>query len=90
MKIEYKTSNISNMKLVSYKRTINVINVDTQKNDLDIEKWSANENNIFGYVCKDKSGNVIGTRFFMEHVSIREITFKFRQEIKVKGIKLAA
>jgi hypothetical protein len=78
------------MYLVDYKRTINMTNVDTQKNDLDIEKWTANENNIYGYVCKDKKGNVIGTKYFMEHVNIREVTFSFRKDIRAKNIKLAA
>jgi len=76
------------MHVVEFKRTINIVNADTKENDMDIEKWTANENNIYGYVAKDKKGNIVGTKFFMEHVKINEVAMHFRRDIrqgKVKG-----
>ena len=76
------------MELGAYKRTINIFNADTNKNDLDIEKWTVNENDIYGYVCKDKKGNVIGTKFFMEHVKMPVVVSSFRKIIREKRIQL--
>jgi len=67
------------MKLDTFKRTINIFNVDTNRNDLDIDKWTTNENNIYAYVCKDKRGNKIGTKYFMEHVKIPVVVASFRK-----------
>ena len=78
------------MSLKEYKREFTIINVDTNKNDLDIEKWATNENNVYGYVCKDKQQNVIGTKYFMEHIKIREVTASFRKDIRTKNIRIAA
>jgi hypothetical protein len=76
------------MVLREYKRTIKVDNLDTGKHDLNIEKWTTGENNVYAYICKDISGKVIGTKCFMEHVKINEITHKFRKDIREKRIIL--
>ncbi|MCL2311495.1 MAG: hypothetical protein FWC41_03235 [Firmicutes bacterium] len=76
------------MHLDTFKKVINIFNVDTKENDLDIEKWTANENDIYGYVCKDKKGNVIGTKFFMEHVKIPVVVSSFRKIIRDNRIQL--
>jgi len=68
--------------ITTKRRTIEVKNLDNGNHVFNIEVYNTNENHVRGYRAVNLKGGEIATKYYMEHVTIIEVTAAFRKLIR--------